>query len=224
MITRFASIFVRGAINKVIFPQRSFHLFRRYQPFLDFDEDRKFRLMLDVEDFHPRDIDVKIEEKRVKITAHKNNEHRNWRDSTQITREYDLPDDVDPSSVKSSVDSGVLVIEGDRRIAGDATQMSNEKEYIMNIDLNGFKPEEVSVKQNGDEIIVEAKQEIKNVGNDQSQSKLFRRFIRRFNLPHHINKEEIKAKYTSDGRLVLSSLYTQLPKPQEKDIVRFDHR
>ncbi|KAF1740656.1 hypothetical protein MXB_2432 [Myxobolus squamalis] len=75
--------------------------------------------MLDVENFQPRDIDVKVESNKVKITAHKNTSHRNWRDSTQVIREYDIPEDVDPSSIKSNVDSGVLVIEGDRRIAGN---------------------------------------------------------------------------------------------------------
>ncbi|KII67152.1 Heat shock protein Hsp-12.2 [Thelohanellus kitauei] len=105
-----------GSSQKLQF--RPFHLRRRYSPFLDFEEDRKFRLLLDVEDFHPGDIDVKVQDGKIKISAHKTSAYSNWRDSSQITREYDIPKDVDASTIKSHIDSGLLSIEGDRRVTG----------------------------------------------------------------------------------------------------------
>ncbi|XP_076289400.1 protein lethal(2)essential for life [Lasioglossum baleicum] len=86
----------------------------------------KFQVVLDVQQFEPDDIDVKVVDKFVIVTAkheEKRDEH-GWI-SRQFTRKYMIPEQCDLDQVSSKLSSdGVLTIIAPRK---DQTKVENER-------------------------------------------------------------------------------------------------
>ncbi|XP_022303725.2 major egg antigen-like isoform X1 [Crassostrea virginica] len=74
--------------------------------------DKRFRVEIDIEDFNPEDLNVKTVDKKLVISARKE-ERIGARTSTkELNREFSLPDTVDPMSIKAFFsDSGKLLVE-----------------------------------------------------------------------------------------------------------------
>lgn len=214
------------AISKLLFSaakisarrERPFHLFRRFDPWRSLDEDRTFRLLLDVEDFNPADIDVKVDGGKLRIAAHRTAQHSNWRDSTQIMREYDLPKDVDAASLRHRIEAGLLVVEAPRRVTGDATRVRDENQFVMRVDMAGFESKDVTVSQHGREFTIEARQDVSRVDGDHCASKCLRSFRRTFILPENADPKALKARFTNEGRLEITCPYIKGEAPQSRKI------
>ncbi|KAK6961173.1 heat shock protein Hsp-12.2 [Biomphalaria glabrata] len=74
--------------------------------------DKEFRIRLDLHHFKPEEVKITSENNRVKITAkHEEKQDNHGFVSREICRVYKLPEDVDPKSVTSTMNSqGVLSI------------------------------------------------------------------------------------------------------------------
>lgn len=84
-------------------------------------------------------------------------------------------------------DSGVSAVE------------STKNDFKVSLDVQQFKPEEVSVKLQGDYLVVEGKHEERK---DQ-HGFISRQFQRRYKLPENVELDKIKSTLSSDGVLTL---------------------
>jgi len=76
------------------------------------ESDRKFKVEVDIEDFAPEELSVKTVDKKLVISARREEKIGNRTSSKELNREIYLPDTVDPYSVKAFFsDSGKLIVE-----------------------------------------------------------------------------------------------------------------
>lgn len=76
------------------------------------ESDRKFKVDVDIEDFAPEELSVKTVDKRLVISARREEKLGNRTSTKELNREIYLPDTVDPYSVKAFFsDNGKLIVE-----------------------------------------------------------------------------------------------------------------
>ncbi|XP_022203261.2 alpha-crystallin A chain [Nilaparvata lugens] len=92
-----------------------------------------------------------------------------------------------PWRLLDSQDSGISNIEED----------SNN--FKVNLDVQQFKPEEISVKLSDDNIVIEGKHEERK---DQ-HGFISRQFCRRYKLPENVDLQKLESRLSSDGVLQL---------------------
>ncbi|XP_018576297.1 alpha-crystallin A chain-like [Anoplophora glabripennis] len=91
---------------------------------------------------------------------------------------------------------------------------SDKDKFQANVDVAQFKPEEISVKITGDNVVtVEGKHEEK----EDEHGYISRHFVRRYVLPENCNIKEVKSKLSSDGVLTITA-----PKVSEEKAI--EHR
>ncbi|XP_065349087.1 alpha-crystallin A chain-like [Cloeon dipterum] len=79
---------------------------------------------------------------------------------------------------------------------------SKSGDFRVNLDVQQFKPDEISAKIEKNFVVIEAKQEEKQ---DQ-QGFISRRFVRRYLLPDNVDKEKVECKLNLlDGILVITA-------------------
>ncbi|KPJ00670.1 PREDICTED: protein lethal(2)essential for life-like [Papilio xuthus] len=81
--------------------------------------------------------------------------------------------------------------------------------YQINLDVQHFAPEEISVKTAGGYIIVEGNHEEKK----DEHGYISRRFVRKYELPEGTLPEAVESKLSSDGVLIIT-----VPKPIPESI------
>ncbi|KAL4224934.1 Hsp20/alpha crystallin [Mactra antiquata] len=88
-------------------PQQSSSSFSALQ-----ESDRKFKVDVDIEDFAPEELSVKTVDRKLVISAKREEKLGNRTSTKELNREIYLPDTVDPYSVKAFFsDSGKLIVE-----------------------------------------------------------------------------------------------------------------
>nr|QIB84795.1 HSP21.9 [Nilaparvata lugens] len=87
----------------------------------------------------------------------------------------------------NSADSGVSTIQDDKT------------NFKVNLDVQQFKPEEISVKLSGDNLIIEGKHEERK----DNHGYISRQFSRRYKLPENVDLQKLESKLSSDGVLTL---------------------
>lgn len=76
------------------------------------EKDKKYRVEVDIEDFKPEELTVKTVDKKLVISARREERVGTRTSSRELNREFHLPDTVDPQSVKAFFsDSGKLFLE-----------------------------------------------------------------------------------------------------------------
>lgn len=76
------------------------------------DMDRKFKVDVDIEDFGPEELTVKTVDRKLCISARREEKIGNRSSTKELNREIHLPDTIDPYAVKAYFsDSGKLLIE-----------------------------------------------------------------------------------------------------------------
>ncbi|KAJ8928557.1 hypothetical protein NQ314_018875 [Rhamnusium bicolor] len=96
-----------------------------------------------------------------------------------------------------------------------STVTSDKDKFQANLDVQQFKPEEISVKVTGDNTItIEGKHEEK----PDEHGHIYRHFIRRYVLPKDCNMNKIESKLSSDGVLTISAPKTSAMEIDYKDI------
>lgn len=76
------------------------------------NKDAKFKLEVDIEDFRPDELTVKTQDKRVVVCARREEKAGNRTSSRELSREYSIPDNVNPLSIKAFfTDGGRLIVE-----------------------------------------------------------------------------------------------------------------
>ncbi|PVD33207.1 hypothetical protein C0Q70_04458 [Pomacea canaliculata] len=76
------------------------------------DKDGRFKLEVEIEDFRPEELTVKTQDQRVVVCARREEKSGNRTSCRELSREYTLPDTVDPLTIKAFfTDGGKLIVE-----------------------------------------------------------------------------------------------------------------
>ncbi|XP_062550381.1 protein lethal(2)essential for life-like [Armigeres subalbatus] len=95
------------------------------------------------------------------------------------------------------------------RDSGSAINVTSDK-FQINLDVQHFAPEEVTVKATDNSIIVEGKHEEKQ----DEHGQISRHFVRRYKLPVGHDASQIVSSLSSDGILTISAPKKALPEPE----------
>lgn len=76
---------------------------------------------------------------------------------------------------------------------------NNKNDFVVNIDVQHFKPEEIAVKTEKNSILVYAKHDEKQ----DEQGFISRQFTRRYELPNGFNTDDVVSSLSSDGILTV---------------------
>ncbi|XP_022194728.1 alpha-crystallin A chain [Nilaparvata lugens] len=108
-----------------------------------------------------------------------------------------------PSTVLSSVPLQAGYLRPWRLLESQDSGISNIEEdpdnFKVNLDVQQFKPEEISVKLSDDNIVIEGKHEERK---DQ-HGFISRQFCRRYKLPENVDLQRLESRLSSDGVLQL---------------------
>ncbi|XP_058790187.1 protein lethal(2)essential for life-like [Phymastichus coffea] len=103
--------------------------------------------------------------------------------------------------------------------SGGLSKITNDKDkFQVNIDVQQFSPNEITVKTVDNSIVVEAKHEEKK----DEHGFISRQFVRRYVLPEGHDVANVQSHLSSDGVLTISAPKLALPAPGEK-IVPIQH-
>nr|AAL27682.1 HR-29-like protein [Ciona intestinalis] len=126
-----------------------------------------------------------------------------------MLRMIDFDDEVD-ASLKIPVEHDGA------KMAVEKAPLNTNGRYKININVQDFKPEEVTVKVAGGKVEVHAKRESKNEDNGM-YAYTFREFRRAFTLPDGMKTEDVTSSLTDDGILKIEGPHDvaieQLKKP-----------
>lgn len=87
------------------------------------------------------------------------------------------------------------------RDTGSTVKCDKDK-FEANLDVQQFKPEEISVKVTGDNVItIEGKHEEK----EDEHGQIYRHFVRKYVLPKNCNMDKVESKLSSDGVLTITA-------------------
>ncbi|KAF1742623.1 hypothetical protein MXB_3314, partial [Myxobolus squamalis] len=169
-----------------------------------------FVVKLDVAQFKPIELSVKVEGNKLIIGGKHQNKNRNGHENCDFVREYEIPAEVDLTSITSRITpNGVLIVEGDVRkddpkcsLNNDAVDVSDACKFHVHVNISGYKPEEISVKLSGSDLVVEGKQSTEFKSDDgKRKMKRSKGFVYTFVLPPDIDINNMIPKFSSASRL-----------------------
>nr|QCT85315.1 heat shock protein 22 [Mimachlamys nobilis] len=110
-------------------PRRGRHVLARSEA-AELNVDKKaFSLKMNLRDFEQENVKIKIEKDRLIISAKQENAESNGCVSREITREFLIPENIDPETMNAVItDEGLLMVRG--RIKG----VTEEMEKVIEID------------------------------------------------------------------------------------------
>ena len=163
-----------------------------------------FKVTLDVNNYQPEDISLKVDGDKLLVKGKRYKESEFGFESSEFERIYPIPSDVDTKGFQSKLnDEGLLEIEAPR--LNHKAIHQDENKYKAVIDVSRFKPDEVSVKVQGNQVIIhgDQKSEIKEGGKPVFVHHI--QFKRQIVLPDTVKLDSLQSKWTKDGNLVIEA-------------------
>ncbi len=157
---------------------------------------------LDVSKYKPDEVECKVENGKVLVSGKQRVETEHGYETSEFQRAYSLPENVDPESVKSRIENGVLQIEGAKQQPeGEAGEgEDDDKKLSLKINLGSYKPEEVNVKLQGNGLVVSAEHKT-----EQDGVYTCRHFKQYFTLPSEVDASTLVSRLSRDGVLTIEA-------------------
>ena len=173
--------------------------------------DDHFKVVINTPHYDPSDITLKVDNDKLQVKGESFKKHNDGYDSYEFERSYTIPEDVDKKGFKSKInDEGELEILAPK-VKQEADQnavkamQEDEKRFKAVFDVTDYKPGEVSVKVQGNRVIVHGEQKSEIKDDDKDVLVHHRQFTRRFVLPDTVDLDTIQSKWTKDGTLVIEA-------------------
>ncbi|KII62079.1 Alpha-crystallin B chain [Thelohanellus kitauei] len=133
-----------------------------------------------------KDIKTEMHDDKLKVSGTAKETLKHGVNQHQFEREYDIPEDVDLSTLKTRLTTdGTLRITFQRKHVEPKKELeylSNDQEFRVRINMEGFKPEEMSIRVVDRDLVIEATRKSHTVNPDgtktQSSSGYISRTIR----------------------------------------------
>ena len=170
-----------------------------------------FKAMIDVKDYEPSDIALKVDGNKLIISGKRHTENKYGSDSSKFERVYNIPENVDVGGFTSKINhEGKLEIEAPKikEVKYQETEQSiqqDDNKFRAVFDVTKYKPEEVSVKVQGNQVIVHGEQKSESKDDDKDIFVHHKQFTRRLVLPETVKLDSLQSKWTKDGTLVIEA-------------------
>jgi HSP20 family molecular chaperone IbpA len=193
-----------------------------------------WRKQVDLSGYRPQDITVNREkskdDKEVLIIHAK---HTHGDDFNELKRTVPLPDEIDIDKLKLHLsDQGVFTLQAPYKPKQSSQQLSMFSDLLgsqlstlpntqilsdgkggelfqADVNVSGYKPEEIKIEQTGDQILITAKQD-----NSTEDSTSVREMRRCLSIPAGVQIDQISSQLNqSDGVLRLAAPYVRPEKP-----------
>ena len=173
-------------------------------------DDDNFRVSLDVRHYNPDEINLKVDGSQLLVTGKHYRESDYGFERSEFQRSYPIPKDVDPKGFTSRIsDNGFLEIEAPK-IKAEAIKQAeqdvqqDETKFKAVFDVSNYKPDEVQVKVQGNEIHIRGEHKSESKDGEESFSH-HRQFSRRLLLPNTVKVDSLQSKWTKEGKLILEA-------------------
>lgn len=97
---------------------------------------------------------------------------------------------------------------------GASTVAADKDKFVVTLDVQQFRPEEINVKVVDNSIVVEAKHEEK----EDEHGWISRQFIRKYTVPEQCDIQQVESQLSSDGVLTIAAPRKEVAKDNEKVI------
>ena len=171
-----------------------------------------FKISLDVRDYRPEDISLKVDGDKLLVKGKRCKESEFGYEKSEFDRTYPIPSDVDAEGFKSKLnDDGVLEIEAPKKVKQEELEaiveptQQDENKFKAIFDVTQYKPEEVSVKVQGNRVVIHGEQKSDSKDDDKEVFSHHRQFVRRIVLPETVKLDSLQSKWTKDGKLVIEA-------------------
>ena len=185
------------------------------------DED-KFAVTLDARHYSSEEITLKLEEGKLIVKGKHHRESEHGFESSEFSRSYTLPPDVDPKSLTSNITKeGTLHIEANKVqpgaivSIGDGEAQEGDGKFRLNLNVSGYKPDELTVKVQGRDLIIRGEQKSEEKGEESSHYH-HKKFIRQFSVPEDVNLDALTSKLSKDGKLCVEAPRDPALLPKER--------
>ena len=140
----------------------------------------------------------------------------------EFEQKFTIPDGVKIDKLSSSLSKdGVLTISAPRderfqeipAISDSSSAMTqpnmvyDDERLTIEIDVRDYKPEDLDVKIDGNELCVTASQDVKDAASGHSRQRVFEQ---KFSLPSGVKPEQVQSSLTRDGKLVITAPRTDI--------------
>ncbi|XP_069120822.1 heat shock protein Hsp-16.41-like [Argopecten irradians] len=92
------------------------------------------------------------------------------------------------------------------------------RKFYLQFDVRQFKPEEINVKTNGNQLTVQAKHQ-----EDGSGKQVHREYCRQYVIPREVNPEHLISKLSTEGMLTIEAPLPALQGPRDK-LIPIEHK
>ncbi|XP_067009298.2 protein lethal(2)essential for life-like [Anabrus simplex] len=99
--------------------------------------------------------------------------------------------------------------------SGVSNVQYDKDSFKVNLGVQQFKPEEITVKTVGNSVILEGKHEERKDENGY----ISRQFQRRYTLPKNVDPNAVTSKLSSDGILTIEGPRKALPPPEQEKVI-----
>lgn len=187
----------------------------------DHAQEDRFRVSLDVHHYAPDEINLKVDGKKLLVTGKHYKESEYGFESSEFERSYPIPEDIDPNSFTSRIlDNGLLEIEAAKLkkeplMQADQAVNQDETNFKATFDVSEYKPEEVSVKVQGNLLQVCGVQKSERKDNQGALSHI-RQFSRQILLPKTVKLDSLQSKWTKEGKLIIEADQIPAIEPEER--------
>ncbi|XP_065666099.1 heat shock protein 27 [Hydra vulgaris] len=165
-----------------------------------------FVVNLDVKHYKPEEVTLKVEGQVLEVCGKHRNENENGFESSEFHRKYTIPNDVDPTAITSNISQdGILHIEAPKKCPVKLdTSESTKENFRYSLDVQGFKPEEISIQVKGRDLVVHGETKTENSG-EHGLSFHHKQFTRNISLPDDVDPTHLSSRYTKDCKLTIEA-------------------
>ena len=134
-------------------------------------------------------------------------ENENGFEASEFHRKYTIPDDIDLSALTSNISQdGVLHIEAPKNLLtkSDSEGEPNKDIFKYSLDVQGFKPEEISIQVKDRDLIIHGETKTENKG-EHGLSLHHKQFTRNVSLPDDVDPSQLSSRYSKDSKLTVEA-------------------
>ena len=170
-----------------------------------------FKVTLDVRNYQPDDVSLTVEGDKLLVKGKSRTENEFGFETSEFERAYPIPSDVDVKGFQSKINNeGQLEIEApkikqEKHQETEQSIQQDDNKFKAVFDVTKYKPEEVSVKVQGNQVIVHGEQKSESKDEDKGIFVHHRQFTRRLVLPETVKLESLQSKWTKNGTLVIEA-------------------
>ncbi|XP_047137379.1 uncharacterized protein LOC101235243 isoform X1 [Hydra vulgaris] len=165
-------------------------------------EDNGFMVDLDVKHYKPEEVTLKVEGRVLEVSGKHHNKTENGFETSEFQRKYTISDDVDATAITSIInEDGVLHIEAPKMLPVSADSIESTKDnFKYCLDVQGFKPEEISIQVKGRDLVVRG--ETKTEDRDEhGLSFHHKQFTKKVSLPDDVDPSHLSSCFTKNSKL-----------------------